>query len=165
MAISQAVSLYNYVQRLQGAAGESVIQLELQVSYIIPPAGDYVMVGLAPPRYLSVVPSQTGVGLGLLDPGDNVTITGHSLGGHLAAIGQRLFPDLFDTTVTFNAPGFDPLVGVTTFPGSSIGFVSLGEQRTDEFVNTLFSPYLDTPPLTNFGNIEVMVSEDSVPYQ
>lgn len=163
MAISQAVNLFNYIQCLQGAEGESVIQLKLQVNYIIPPAGDYVTVGLTPPRYLSVVPNQTGVGLGLLDPSDNVTITGHSLGGHLAAIGQRLFPDLFDATVTFNAPGFDPLVGVTTFPGSDFGIISVGSQLTDEFVNTLFRPYLDTPPLSNFGNIEVMVSEDSVP--
>ena len=167
MAISQAVSLFNYVQLLKAPTSDTdVLQLELKIDYIIPPSGDYVTVGLVPPRYLSVVASQTGTGgtgLGLLDPTDQVTITGHSLGGHLAAIGQRLFPDLFDSTVTFNAPGFDPLVGVSSFP--IVIPLSSGEQLTDEFINTLFAPHLTltTPPLADFGNISVMVSEDSVP--
>jgi hypothetical protein len=162
MAIYQAVSLFNYVQCLQAEKGDnSVLQLELQVDEYIPPVGNYVTVGFVPPRYLSVVASPTGTGLGLLDPDDNVTITGHSLGGHLAAIGQRLFPNLFDSTVTFNAPGFDPLVGVSTTPIGPI--ISLGARATDEFVNTLFAPYLSPPPLADFGNISVMVSEDSSP--
>ena len=162
MAISQAVSLFNYVQRLKAPAGDSVVQYELQKNIIIPPSGDYVTVQLSPPLYFSLVETAPKTGLGLLDPNDTVTITGHSLGGHLAALGQRLFPDLFDATVTFNAPGFDPDLGISSFPGNG-GIVSLGKKLTDEFVDTLFAPHLTTPPLANFGNIQVMVSEDSVP--
>jgi hypothetical protein len=164
MAISQAVSLFNYIQCLQAPQGSTdVLQLELIIDYVVPPSGDYVTVGLVPPRYLSVVASQTGAGLGLLSPADNVTITGHSLGGHLAALGQRLFPELFDDTVTYNAPGFDPNLGVSLWPDSISSVISLGNKLTDEFIDTFFKPYLTTPPLSDFGNVSVMVSEDSAP--
>ena len=57
---------------------------------------------------LSIDDSATVKGLGLIQPGDKVNLTGHSLGGHLAAIGQMLFPSIFNQCYSFNAPGFDP---------------------------------------------------------
>jgi hypothetical protein len=162
MAISQAVDMYNYIQQLKAIAGSPVEQLEFVVSKNPPASGDYIKVGEVMPSYLSLVPkSTTATGLGLLKADDDVTITGHSLGGHLAAMGQRLFPDLFDNAVTYNAPGFDPAVGISVLPGE-ITFASLGEQLTDQFVHTLFAPHLNPKPL-GFGNVQVMVSEDSVP--
>lgn len=169
MAISQAVSLFNYVQQLTAPTAKTdVLRLELNVS-LIPPDGDYVTVVGIPPRFISVVRHNDATGLGeLIKPGDNATITGHSLGGHLAVIGERLFPGLFDAAVTFNAPGFDPVVGISNLP---LGFAitTSGKQLTDEFVNTLFAPYLDTPPAASFeslgasGRLYSMVSEDEIP--
>lgn len=128
MAITQAVSLFNYIRVLQAPKGGPVQQFELLTSYIVPPSGDYVTISVAPPAYMSMVPSSNyGVGLGLLDSTDDVTITGHSLGGHLAAIGNRLFPDLFDNAVTFNAPGFDATQGEGFLP------IYIGKQLTDKF--------------------------------
>ena len=37
---------------------------------------------------------------------ETIDITGHSLGGHLGYMAGRLFPELVDTMVTLNAPGF-----------------------------------------------------------
>ena len=57
----------------------------------------------------------------MLEEGDTVTAVGHSLGGHLAALAVRLFPDLFAQAVTFNAPGFDGVISdaLTVSPSSS----------------------------------------------
>ena len=110
MALSQAVSLFNYVQRLK-STGNDVLRLELKLSTPVsgeePPAG-VNSVTVIPGVKIWFKAHRDATGLGLIDETDNLTITGHSLGGHLAAIGQRLFPALFDQTVTFNAPGFDP---------------------------------------------------------
>jgi Ca2+-binding RTX toxin-like protein len=169
-AISQAVSLFNYVQRLMAPASKTdVMQLQIGVS-LIPPTppeytGNYVTVPGVPPQFVWIKRTNTGQGLGeLLKYGDNVTLTGHSLGGHLASIGLRLFPTLFQGAVTFNAPGFDPNVGVSNILSS--GLLSLGKKETNNFVSTLFAPYLDAPPAATFadiaGRLHSMVSEDVI---
>ncbi|RLJ69174.1 hypothetical protein, partial [Sulfurisoma sediminicola] len=170
-AISQAVSLFNYVQRLMAPASKTdVVQLQIGVSPIPPTppeyTGNYVTVPGVPPQFVWVKRTNTGTGLGeLLKSGDNVTITGHSLGGHLAATGLRLFPTMFQGAVTFNAPGFDPDAGVASFPLT--GLVSLGKKQTNNFINAIFAPYLIEAPAASFGTIEgrlhSMVSEDVVP--
>ena len=45
-------------------------------------------------------------GLGKLDPGQHLTVVGHSLGGHLAAAFSRLFPEISDRVYMANAAGF-----------------------------------------------------------
>ena len=98
-----------------------------------------------------------GAGLGKISEGDTVTLTGHSLGGHLATFALRLFPDLFDQAVTFNAPGFDP----TTAEGLGLW----AHQLTDEFLSELFGPVLTNPYATTFNDLAsrlyVLESEDT----
>jgi Ca2+-binding RTX toxin-like protein len=151
LALNQAVSLFNYVQRLQAEEGRTdVLQLTLRTGPL----------GTAPEGVQTVSrgftefwfeASYTETGLGLINEGDQVTVTGHSLGGHLAALALRLFPGLFDQAVTYNAAGFDPL--------TSSGL-------TDEFVG-LFSNYLTTAPAATFTELSsrlyTLDSEDSVP--
>ncbi len=146
LAIRQAVSLFNYVQRLKadktnanGSPNNTVLQLELnsvtQSSILSSPVPDGVQsvtdtnVTLAPPflqtTYYWFKVDHDGEGLGILGETDQVTVTGDSLGGHLAAIALRLFPQLIDQAVTFSSPGFDPIFSLE----------GLGAQKTDEFVD------------------------------
>jgi Ca2+-binding RTX toxin-like protein len=166
LALDQAVSLFNYVQVLKADAGDTgVLQLTPRVAAVIEglpsPVPDGVpsieLSTLAPPVPLDIEihvwfeQRFDGHGLGLLEPGDRITVTGHSLGGHLAALALRLFPDLFDQAVTFNAAGFDPLVS---------------RRLTDEFVD-LFSHHLVRPPAGSFDDLAsrlyTVESESSAP--
>lgn len=170
MAITQAVSLFNYVQRLMAPSVKSdVVQLQLHTG-LIPPtpaerSGDYVTAPGIPPKFIWVTKTYTGQGLGeLIKYGDNLTLTGHSLGGHLAAIGARLFPTLFTNgAVTFNAPGYDPVAGLANlFP--LVPLPTSGKQLSDELINTLFAPNLDEAPASSFaGRVITIESEDAIP--
>lgn len=87
VAAMQTVDLYNYVQRLMGAKGQAVEQLEWNgTNYVLNPAG----------------------AVGLLDAplSGPITVAGHSLGGHLAMAFGRLFPQNTAQIYTYNAPGF-----------------------------------------------------------
>jgi Ca2+-binding RTX toxin-like protein len=88
----------------------------------------------------------------VLQPGDRVTVTGHSLGGHLAALALRLFPNVFAEAYTFNAPGFDP-------PLTS-------GRLTDPLVG-LFAAFAPAPPAGSFlsvaNRIHTLQSESSAP--
>ena len=86
-ATKQIVSLFNYVHRLNGTKVQPVAQLEGN-------GQDYIL-------------NQTGA-VGLLDAplSGSLSITGHSLGGHLAMAFGRLFPQMASQIYTYNAPGF-----------------------------------------------------------
>ena len=49
-----------------------------------------------------------GSGPSVLPPGAPLTVTGHSLGGHLALLFGRFFPEVTDHVYTYNAPGIGP---------------------------------------------------------
>src|SRR5204863_4477889 len=87
-----------------------------------------------------------GVGQGVIGSNESITVVGHSLGGHLAAMAERLFPNLFGQAVIFNSPGYDG-------PTSS--------KLTGAFLS-LFAAFGATPA-AGFSNITSLVSEDSVP--
>ena len=114
LALYQAVSLLNYVLRLKGSFNASIPQYVLRITPAgsggaAPPLGlPFVTLPGVPVTYIWLEAGTSRGGLGLLAPSDKVTVAGHSLGGHLAALALRLFPTLFDQAVTFNAPGFDP---------------------------------------------------------
>ena len=61
--------------------------------------------------------------------GKSVTLTGHSLGGHLAAILSRLIPASVNSVYTYNAPGVDPLTNPD--PGSEWFFTTLRQLEID----------------------------------
>ncbi|MCB1860090.1 MAG: hypothetical protein KDI63_17605, partial [Gammaproteobacteria bacterium] len=161
IAVNQLVSLYNHVRLLQEEEGVSgVPQLVYHVSDS-PPAGmDYLTepsIELFGERYHWFETEYVGVGLGGLDWDDKVSVTGHSLGGHLAAAALRLFPTQFAEAVTFNAPGFD----------APIGTLSLipGLRWSDEFFG-LFDR-AGASPAPDFASLEARIrnieSESSSP--
>lgn len=165
LAIDQCVSLFNYVQCLQADASDNhVLQLTLHTESVMVgadaptdrpfikvyhPSSNPILPGTD--EFYWLEPSHDGTGLGVLSAGEHLTVTGHSLGGHLAALAVRLFPGLFDQAVTFNAPGFDPVTS---------------EALTDEFIS-LFSIYLNSPPAASFADVASRIvrveSEDSAP--
>lgn len=109
LALDQAVSLFNYLQRLcapEGAHG--VLQVDLRIGLAGPSAGTPVVEGPGARKYW-LEARHDGAGLGALAPGESLRVTGHSLGGHLAALALRLFPDRAVEACAFNAPGFDPV--------------------------------------------------------
>ena len=50
--------------------------------------------------------TNVGTGVGAFSEGAKLTVTGHSLGGHLAAAFTRLFPETKAEALTINAAGF-----------------------------------------------------------
>lgn len=120
VAFDQAVSMINMIERMRAPAGELVSGLVIKEGLIAPPNGYLIGTTLTGVRWIERT-TQAERGLDLLkDASGKITLTGHSLGGHLAAIAQCLYPDLFSDTYTFNAPGAD-----TTLP-----FIN----RLDDFV-------------------------------
>jgi hypothetical protein len=158
-AISQTVSLVNLVLRMQAEKGSpNVYQFSLSDSLSLPPAVlNYVSyqertdvapgaIGVPQTRYYWLEASMNGVGVGGINAGDKITVVGHSLGGHLAAMATRLFPQLFDQAVVFNSARYDP-------PTSSA--------LTAKFLN-LFSPW-GIAPAAGFSNVQMFDSEDQAP--
>ncbi len=87
VAAKQSIALFNYVQRLKGVMGQPVGQLEWNgLHYTLNPTG--------------------AVGLLDIPLTEQITVTGHSLGGHLAMVFGRLFPQQVSQIYTYNAPGF-----------------------------------------------------------
>src|SRR5690606_2382611 len=62
---------------------------------------------------------QTGLGLeaDILDKG--LTVTGHSLGGHLASAFTRLFPETYAQALTINGAGFGR-IGLSGFASPNV---------------------------------------------
>jgi hypothetical protein len=104
IAIDQAIAMYNWYQRLITPVGSQAIQ------YIYHKEENVLGVIKKPatlePTIVTVTESGENEGGGL-DGVTDITVTGHSLGGHLAMIISRIAPDLVTSTLTFNAPRFD----------------------------------------------------------
>lgn len=119
IALGQLVSLYNYVQVLRGTG--KVEQLVLKTG-TTPPANlqsfSEQSSDNGPTRYLWLETTTQADGRGLIADNDRITLTGHSLGGHLSALAVALFPDLFSAAVTFNAPGYNPPTSSTSGLGA-----------------------------------------------
>ncbi len=118
LALTQVVSMANYVARLRQTSGVFVRQLRVEARTVQPAANErYVEAAGStldtPTIYLVLTDAPQLAGLGaqspLILPGERVRVTGHSLGGHLAYMAARLFPEVFDPqVVVFNAAGYDP---------------------------------------------------------
>lgn len=106
IAINQGVAMFNWLQRLYGSAGNPVVQYvynsntrAMEISSEVINATGYLSASLSP-----------------------ISVTGHSLGGHLAMMLSRLAPNLISNVYTYNAPGFDTLLRTNLFPLTSEGF-------------------------------------------
>lgn len=120
----QAVEMYRYWKKLTTVGGQNVSYTDSELLTLFalklgPVAGAVVLTtpvgqaaGLAgfsafKAGFAGDVGIDTGVpGQSVIAAGEKVNVTGHSLGGHLALLFARLFPDRVDEVVTLNAPTF-----------------------------------------------------------
>src|SRR5690606_20071664 len=65
---------------------------------------------------------QTGLGLQADIMNKGLTVTGHSLGGHLASAFTRLFPETGAEALTINGAGFGK-IGVNGFSAANVNHV------------------------------------------
>ena len=114
LALDQAVSLYNHVNSLREG---TVRQVALRMSVgAEPPAGKDILYSAAfvtsafqeHRRYYFIEELAPVQGAGLIRDGEQLIVSGHSLGGHLSGVSALLFPDLVAEVFTYNAPGYDP---------------------------------------------------------
>jgi Ca2+-binding RTX toxin-like protein len=156
MGLPQAISMVNYILRLITPAQSQVMQLQAHTSTTLPEGPAVRAEGLTvapgvqlPPVYIYFTTS-TAPGLGLIAPGEQIKVTGHSLGGHLGALAQRLFPSLISEAYTYNAPGFDPSSSIisTTISsalasqlraqlGDAVSNIGPAQKLTDELVGLI----------------------------
>lgn len=106
VALQQIVDMYNYVTRLKTPVGNTVSQYELVDSLTPPEAGTAYATWTSPTEmgsqthYYSIQLTGTATGLGVINPGDTVNLTGHSLGGHLELAASWLFTSNTDQVYT-----------------------------------------------------------------
>src|SRR5712692_3824689 len=114
-ASDQLISLYRYYRQLttpgrqsvQYTADEKTLLHRLNVPIPLIPtlafASNAVLdVALANDKGITRFDGSAG---SVLQPGERLTVTGHSLGGHLAILFGQLFPAVTEQVYTFNSPG------------------------------------------------------------
>jgi trimeric autotransporter adhesin len=158
----QAIQLYRYVKELTTAGGVAVqysdddvakmammfFAKQIELATVVLPQGtahDIAVWASQQAGFSSIfsdLANDKGVGTGaaLLQPGDKVDVTGHSLGGHLALLFARMFPQYTDQVVTLNAPTFYAtgdafLTSIGFPPGSGSNITRL--EADGDFVHTL----------------------------
>jgi Ca2+-binding RTX toxin-like protein len=109
----QVLGLYRYIKQLQTGAGATVQYTNAELSALFNVVGfsrEYpeLKVLSSALRADKGIDAGQGAGNALIPVGAKVSLAGHSLGGHMALLAQRLFPGLFNDAVTVNAPGFYP---------------------------------------------------------
>jgi hypothetical protein len=157
LALDQIVDMYTYVQRLKASVGSTytVARLEnynaltdaLRDAYVYGNGAEleaqYAAQGYIVDRPTLTVRrvgftlSSQADGLGLIMPGQTITVTGHSLGGHLAMACTRLFNNA--TAYTANTLGFAINANVTNL------FSALGGQ-TGFDANRIMNVYGEAGP-------------------
>jgi len=123
VAVTQVVDMINLIQRLYGAGMVTQLSATLTLTRPDEPGAHFIALqgslpsprpipglpGIPIPMYLSLSTFQAP-GEKRLEPGDKITLTGHSLGGHLAMVAAQLFGDRINPDVyLFNSAGFDPV--------------------------------------------------------
>ena len=107
-AMPQVLALYRYVKQLQTGAGAYVSYTEAEIQGLHSLCGSTETYAIFREKLLvdRGIDTGQGAGVALLGSGKEIDLAGHSLGGHLAMLTQRLFPNTFDDVVTVNAATF-----------------------------------------------------------
>lgn len=118
-ANDQAISLYRYYRQLTTPGGQAVeytadeiallhrlnAPVALSPAFVLPSLiGGNAVLDLLLSQDTGIARSDGNAG-SVLPPGAQIVVTGHSLGGHLAILFGRLFPNVTQAIYTFNAPG------------------------------------------------------------
>jgi len=119
LAVDQIIDLYNYLQRLTHPGNYTAAMLtKVDVPSGIPPEeyaqqnGFLALRGSSTQGPFEQIPvykvtyETRSDGIGVLPAGQQIHVTGHSLGGHLAATFSRLFPALTLDATMINGAGF-----------------------------------------------------------
>jgi Ca2+-binding RTX toxin-like protein len=113
----QVVDMVNWWLKISTPVGQQATQ----IAAVIP---DVPYIEINPAAFITIFRPATSVpGEGLINPGETVTINGHSLGGGLAGSFTRLFGGSainIDNVNTFNSSGFNPFSEILFFQISSL---------------------------------------------
>ncbi|WP_331347115.1 flagellinolysin, partial [Cellvibrio sp. UBA7661] len=143
-ANEQAVDLYRYWKKLTATEGQENIYSddEIAMLYQMKLANDFYETGLDElwetiGFQLFKLSLSGDVGLGVIDENEVVDVTGHSLGGNLAYVFSRMFPENTGQVVTLNAPGLgdDSVLGELGFVGGGANITSVIAEG--DFVHTV----------------------------
>ena len=154
IAIKQAIDLFNYYQRLT-ATSSNVIQYEYHEEVIT--TQPYTVI----PAYITstsvpVSPFRTS-GIGAL-AGKQLSVAGHSLGGHLAMIMARLDPANVMSVHTYNSPGFD--TGAVPLRDNTEWFFNeLSREQLEAQGNTTIGTLFPSGIITNLAVPEDVISD------
>jgi Ca2+-binding RTX toxin-like protein len=102
----QVVDMLNFYLRLTGSGSVDQYRLEIRGSATPPSQHYYIHAEGTPPMYGYLTKVGTVIGDDVISSTVPLTLTGHSLGGHLASEFALLFPDNVADTTTFNSAGF-----------------------------------------------------------
>ena len=113
----QLVSLYRYYKKLTTAPGQPVSYSDAEVGLLnsirlgMLVNSDVIAGIVGRSRFSAELAADVGIapldgsGTSVLPRGAPLIVTGHSLGGHLALLFGRVFPDVAEHVYTYNAPG------------------------------------------------------------
>lgn len=161
-AFSQLVSLFNYIQVLKADKTDAhVLQLRIRKDYS-PPQNQTDHLSWTIPSdefsgpvttYFWLEAEFNGIGQGkLIQESDSLTVTGDSLGGHVAALAVALFPELFIKAYLFDAPGYNAPTSTLIQPEGVDGLLAL------------FSPWASPVTVESIKQrIILLEAEDSSP--
>ncbi|MGH6893135.1 MAG: hypothetical protein ACREEP_12830, partial [Dongiaceae bacterium] len=167
------VSLYRYYRKLTTLPGQRVAYSDdevamLQASRLGLFVANPIFLGLHRSRFRLELAQDVGVengiapGVPVLPPGSPLIATGHSLGGHLALLFGRLFPEVTEHVYTYNAPGIGPLGALALW---KLGIPPLQPSRVTNVASAMGGELISLIPSKPGETIGIATEAGSLLYQ
>ncbi|WP_293934135.1 calcium-binding protein [Iodobacter sp.] len=176
-ANTQAVEMFRYFKRLTTVGGKKVAYSEKEIKQMFVMDNSLLMAAsnglnllnlvlsaaleIAYVKFKLDISNDKGVeagqpaGQSVIEPDERVDVTGHSLGGHLAILFARFFPNNTKEVVTLNAPGLFTNGNNTL---NDLGFKNVNGDRITRLV-------ADGDPVSEIGNVcpglEVKIAQEN----